>query len=163
MGATTNINEENLNQEWNENNKSLIKKEIKMEFIHNINEIKVWHIYRFNRKWLGEKDSGENNKGDWRACVVYGINKKGIKLIPLSSKKSSPEFTIKYNSSARKKISYICIDFFKILDPSQIENENICAKLTFNYDGENEHDVKINSKKIKKEIKDKMKKFCDMK
>lgn len=128
-----------------------------LKIINNITNIQKWNIYNFKRNWLGETEDIYEKKGSWRPCIVVNINKKTIHLLPLSSKPSKEEFTIKFNFKSRNKPSYICIDLMKMLDPNKIKTEEICKSILSLSTNKN---IKI-SKELEKQIKDKIKKYAE--
>ncbi|BDV02536.1 MAG: hypothetical protein HPAVJP_4250 [Candidatus Hepatoplasma vulgare] len=128
-----------------------------IKIINNITDIKKWNIYNFNRNWLGEAKDAYEKKGSWRPCIVININKKSIHLLPLSSKPSREDFTIKFSFRTRNKPSYICVDLMKMLDPNKIKTEEVCKTILSINTNKN---IKI-SKKLEEEIKDKIKKYTE--
>ena len=119
-------------------------------------DIKLWNIYWFDRKWLSEREM--LNKGEYRPCVVFWKNKKSILIIPLSSKQTDKEWNIKYSSSTRKKESNIHINNLKILDPRSLKY-GVCKRI-YNIK-DSSCNSKISSKEKKKEINKKVKEYLD--
>ncbi len=118
------------------------------------NDLKIWGIYWFDRVWLSE--SPNDNKGQYRPCIVYKKKKKQIFLIPMSSTSTTVKWNIKYSSATRKEAPNIHVDSMRVLDPRSLVNSEKCMPL-LNVRCDTDVEAKISSKMVKRELNNKVK------